>query len=129
MRYLSFLLAIVIIGTSCSTMKTSSSAVTPSASTHPKKQPGSPEFIENISIKPVKSNGTIETPPLKKENGAGVATADKSSIEFASPILLKYAILMNAPVEELNNDKLIQFIDDWYGTKYRYGGDDKDGVD
>jgi len=129
MRYLTFLLAIVIIGTSCRTMKTSSSAVTPSVSTHSKKQPGSPEFIENISIKPVKSNGTIETPPLKKENGAGVATADKSSIEFASPILLKYAILMNAPVEELNNDKLIQFIDDWYGTKYRYGGDDKDGVD
>jgi lipoprotein Spr len=36
---------------------------------------------------------------------------------------------MNAPVEELNNEKLIDFIDEWYGTKYRLGGDDKTGVD
>ena len=36
---------------------------------------------------------------------------------------------MDAPVEELNNEKLIHFIDDWYGTKYRLGGEDKNGVD
>jgi NlpC/P60 family len=131
MRYLLLLGIITIIGSSCSTMKSSSQgAVTHSSTTHSQKKPGSPEFIENISIKPVKGGESIEPPPLKKEAGLGSAAAgDKSSIEFASPVLLKYAILMNAPVEELNNEKLIGFIDDWYGTKYRYGGEDKDGVD
>ena len=129
MRYLVLLLAIVVIGSSCSTMKSSSSTAATNAPTAQKKS-SSPEFIETISIKPLTGKEAIEAPPLKKENtGRSINSGDHSSIEFASPILLKYAILMNAPVEELNNEKLIHFIDDWYGTKYRYGGEDKDGVD
>ncbi len=129
MRYLILSLAILIVTTSCSTMKNSSS-VSPAASTHAQKKSGSPEFLETISIKPQTGKQAIEAPPLKKENtGASISAGDHSSIEFASPILLKYAILMNAPVEELNNEKMIQFIDDWYGTKYRLGGEDKNGVD
>src|ERR1700754_1401774 len=129
MRYLILLLAIPIVVTSCSTMK-SSSSVSPAASTHTQKKSGSPEFIETISIKPAAGKTAIEAPPIKKENtGVSTNAGDHTSIEFASPVLLKYAILMNAPVEELNNEKLIHFIDDWYGTKYRLGGEDKNGVD
>jgi cell wall-associated NlpC family hydrolase len=128
MRYLVLLLAAIIIGSSCSTMKSSSSTAT-ATTTAPQKKSGSPGFIETISIKPPKGKETIEVPPLKKENAGSTNSGEQSSIEFASPTLLKYAILMNAPVEELNNEKLIHFIDDWYGTKYRFGGEDKDGVD
>jgi len=128
MRYLILLLAISMVVTSCSTMKNTSS-VSPAASTHTQKKPGSPEFIETISIKPSTGKEIIEV-PLKKENAPlSGNVGDHSTIEFASPTLLKYAILMNAPVEELNNEKLIHFIDDWYGTKYRLGGEDKSGVD
>ena len=110
-------------------MKSSSTTAIASGPEAPKKST-SPEFIESISIKPPKEKETIEAPPLKKENARIAANiGDHSSIEFASPTLLKYAILMNAPVEELNNEKLIHFIDDWYGTKYRLGGEDKNGVD
>ena len=125
MRYLFFLLAIAIIGSSCSTTKSSSSAASANNQTTQKKSV-SPEFIGSITFKPENGKETIAPPPLKKEPSSA---GNQSSIEFASPILLKYAILMNAPVEELNNEKLINFIDDWYGTKYRYGGEDKDGVD
>jgi len=129
MRYLILLLAIFMIATSCSTMKNTSS-VSPSASTHTQKKSGSPEFIETISIKPLTGKAAIEAPAVKKENTTlSGNVGDHSTIEFASPTLLKYAILMNAPVEELNNEKLIHFIDDWYGTKYRLGGEDKNGVD
>jgi len=110
-------------------MKNTSSA-SPTASTHEQKKSGSPEFIETISIKPPTGKAAIEAPPIKKENtNLSGNVGDHSTIEFASPTLLKYAILMNAPVEELNNEKLIHFIDDWYGTKYRLGGEDKNGVD
>ena len=46
------------------------------------------------------------------------------------PILkFKYAILMDATVEEMNNERLLSYIDEWYGTRYRYGGSAKDGID
>ena len=129
MRYLILLLAIIVIGSSCSTMKSSSSAAATTATATEKKST-SPESIGSISIKPPVAKESVDAPPLKKEHtGVSSNAGDHSSIEFASPTLLKYAILMNAPVEELNNQKLIQFIDDWYGTKYRLGGEDKDGVD
>ena len=55
--------------------------------------------------------------------------SEHSSIELISPLLLKYAILMNVAVEELSNERLINFIDNWYGTRYKLGGADKSGVD
>jgi lipoprotein Spr len=36
---------------------------------------------------------------------------------------------MDALIEEMNNEKLLQFMDEWYGTKYHYGGSTKDGID
>jgi len=129
MRSLLYLVAIIVIGSSCSTIK-STSAPTTSPTSHAEKKASSPAFLENISIKPVNGKETVEAAPLKKESSTGSgSTGDKASIEYVSPTLLKYAILMNAPVEELNNEKLITFIDEWYGTKYRLGGDDKNGVD
>jgi hypothetical protein len=126
MRYLLILTGVVIIGSSCSTMKSSSSTA-PVSPQHIEKKSSSPEFIQTISIK---GKEPVETPPLVKSTStANTGQVDKSTIELASPVLLKYAILMNAPVEELNNEKLITFIDEWYGTKYRLGGEDKNGVD
>jgi hypothetical protein len=126
MRYLFVLMGMVIIASSCSTMKSSSSTA-PVSPQQVEKKSSSPEFIQTISIKGKQS---IDAPPLVKSAGSvNTGQVDKSSIELASPVLLKYAILMNAPVEELNNDKLINFIDEWYGTKYRLGGEDKNGVD
>src|SRR3954466_2063426 len=126
MRYLFVLMGMVIIGSSCSTMKSSSSTA-PVSPQQVEKKSSSPEFIQTISIKGKQS---IDAPPLVKSAGTvNTGQVDKSTIELASPVLLKYAILMNAPVEELNNEKLINFIDEWYGTKYRLGGEDKNGVD
>ena len=129
MRYLLLLVAISVIGSSCSTMK-SSSTVPSSPDVHSSKKSGTPEFIESISIKPAKGGESYEAPPLNYNNGSLTSSkGSKAPIEFVSPTVIKYAILMNAPVEELNNEKLINFIDEWYGTKYRLGGDDKTGVD
>jgi lipoprotein Spr len=33
------------------------------------------------------------------------------------------------PVEEITDLKLFFFIDSWYGTRYKYGGTDRAGVD
>ncbi len=50
-------------------------------------------------------------------------------IEWLSPLAFKYALKLDLPVEELANHQLLSFIEDWYGVKYRFGGDSKTGID
>lgn len=51
------------------------------------------------------------------------------SIESASALQLKYALLLNTEVEEIKNTRLFEFIDDWYGTRYCMGGTTKNCID
>ena len=44
-------------------------------------------------------------------------------------IVAKYAEILKSKKSEVKNIKLYTFIDDWYGTKYKYGGLLKSGVD
>lgn len=41
----------------------------------------------------------------------------------------KYAGLMNVDKGNIQNGRLYAFIDQWMGTPYKFGGQDKDGVD
>ncbi len=50
-------------------------------------------------------------------------------IEWLSPLAFKYALKLDLPVEELANHQLLSFIDDWYGVKYRFGGESTAGID
>jgi cell wall-associated NlpC family hydrolase len=42
---------------------------------------------------------------------------------------LKYAVLMNTEVESLPNKTLLNAVDEWYGVRYRKGGNTKNGID
>lgn len=46
-----------------------------------------------------------------------------------SQIQIKYATLLNITPGLLTNTKLLETVDDWYGTRYRYGGTTKNGID
>jgi cell wall-associated NlpC family hydrolase len=50
-------------------------------------------------------------------------------IELSAPLQFKYAILLDMPVETINDNKLLELIESWYGTKYKYGGETRQGVD
>ena len=52
-----------------------------------------------------------------------------SLLENLMPLQFKYAIMMNATVENLTNLLLYQTIDKWFGTRYRYGGTTQKGID
>lgn len=41
----------------------------------------------------------------------------------------KYATLMGINKDDIRNGRLYNFIEEWYGTPYRFGGMDKDGID
>ncbi|MBO9566304.1 MAG: C40 family peptidase [Niastella sp.] len=129
LKYGSFILLLAVAATSCSTQKKSTAAAPP-VNHHKKPASGSPRFIENISIKaPGGSPDYSATPPLSERHTQGPAVHTGSSVELSDPLQFKYSILLNTPVEELTDGKMIGFIEEWYGTRYKYGGSDKNGVD
>ena len=48
--------------------------------------------------------------------------ADKSIAE-------KYSEMMNVSKDDIKNGRLYAFIEDWMGTPYHFGGQDKSGID
>ncbi|GAA4324860.1 C40 family peptidase [Flaviaesturariibacter amylovorans] len=50
-------------------------------------------------------------------------------IEAAGTLHLKYALLLNTEVETVPALNLLVLMDDWWGTRYRLGGNDRSGID
>jgi lipoprotein Spr len=87
-----------------------------------------PRFIENISTEStVTADKPVEKPLYR--NASAKTTIPISGNEVYDSLQFKYAILTNSPVEELNNPRLLLFMDQWYGVPYHYGGKSKDGID
>src|SRR5690242_11616846 len=95
--------------------------------------------IDGISFTPdgilrtTESGGTksiknIPAAVVTKE-AAKPATESHSLIEKLSSLQYKHAMMMDVNVESLKNLTLLGFIDDWFGTRYRYGGETKKGID
>jgi len=95
------------------------------------------QFIEGIEIKreaakpaeevdlwavPAKKKTVTETAPVTAAKSAAV-------IEQCSPLQFKYAQLMDVDVETITNTKLYEVIDEWWATRYHYGGTSKKGID
>lgn len=62
----------------------------------------------------------------------GFACGKKKAVVSAKSnqaIIKKYAEKLEVPKSQIKNTLLYNFIDDWYGTKYKYGGLSKSGVD
>lgn len=55
--------------------------------------------------------------------------SDKNNSSTSQKIKEKYAALLGVSEKEIQNLKLYAFIDEWYGTPYKYGGNTKAGVD
>ena len=83
------------------------------------------EGIINIpsELKPLGFKASVASFAKRMMKPIGIAT------EFCSSLQFKYAQLLNRNVELVTNTSLIGFIDDWWGTRYRYGGTTKKGID
>ena len=90
------------------------------------------KFIEGIEINrdvPTIKEATSAVGETKKNVTIPAISEVKSAIENCSPLQFKYAQLMDVDVESLNNIDLLNFIDEWWATRYRYGGTTKKGID
>lgn len=94
-----------------------------------------PRFLEDISVNPGerissrnKSYGYLEEAPESSSVAEEEATVSNLS-HSEKKLVDKYADLIGVPARKVSNVGLIEEIDDWYGTPYRYGGNSKKGVD
>ena len=92
-----------------------------------------PKFIENISF--IHSKNRVSSPgynEIEFSSKTGIKTVNFSSsgdIEKTSLWQVKYAMMLDVAVETIKNTTLYQFIESWYGTRYRMGGTTKRGID
>ena len=151
-------LAIVVFLSSCSTFKPLNFTSNKQLATAPTPGPNRTKFIDEISVTPQVTNdktevkpqptvatrgvNIVETPAVQEEEDVmaklmearsvaerKLAAENATSVESASATQLKYAILMNTEVESLPSKTLLENVDEWYGVRYRSGGNTKSGVD
>jgi lipoprotein Spr len=96
------------------------------------------KFINNIEIDlgttPTFSESKISGPKVDNSETfySTKNTSSKTedvSIEKASQLQLKYSLLLDTEVELVRNLNIFNLIDEWFGTRYRYGGESKSGID
>jgi lipoprotein Spr len=111
------------------------------------------KFIDDISITPAVASDKTEvkpetrvalanTPPVNtvapetpaQKNEADqisqlIASRNTDEVEGVTSVQLKYAVLMNTELESLPNKALLESVDEWYGVRYRTGGNTTNGVD
>ena len=76
------------------------------------------------------SNGSDN--PTNNNNQITYKTAPTNfsgNIENAEYLQLKYAIVLDATVENLTNISMLKQIDEWWGTRYCMGGSSKSCID
>lgn len=126
---------IIISLGSCSALKQFQFAENKKESeTHGATRKNEVKFLEDINV-------NVESGPLTKEGWnaekkdqdnlvfANNKSVSESPIEKSSSLQFRYSLLLNTEVEKIRNIKLFEFIDNWYGTRYRLGGTTKNGID
>ncbi len=90
-------------------------------------EPRTLKFIDGIEIR---GEGISITEPADLPSAQTSANRDHLPlIEQQSSLQFKYAQLLNKEVELITNIPLFTFIEDWWETRYRYGGTSKSGID
>lgn len=93
------------------------------------------KFIDDIEIsRDFKSTENVDDIIISSTSKTTLTTTNftattKNAIEACTAMQFKYAQMMDVEVEALTNTKLLDFIEEWWATKYRYGGTTKSGID
>lgn len=80
------------------------------------------------AIEPTENPVFIDHPELSIE----VVNNEKNGLFDLSPdnmVCVKYAEMIGLDCQKISNFQLYKFIDKWYGTNYRLGGQDESGID
>jgi hypothetical protein len=77
---------------------------------------------DKASDKVVVSNEITDNVPTNYLSGL-------QGVEYASPLAFHYALLLDIDVEKIKNDKLFEYITQWWAVPCRIGGTGMNGID
>ncbi len=100
----------------------SCSSTKPINSTTKNRVSDQPTFLEDITLQGSSNSFEIENKPEKTRSL-------KVRHNFLHELQTKYASAMGVMPEAICNLGLYHFIEEWYGVRYRLGGNDKEGID
>lgn len=111
---------------SCASLKKSTTSKKPS--TTPATANNRPvEFIDGIATnRHPRNNSNYNSKDVSISKNISRGSAN---LENAQSWQFKYAQLLDVPVEDVLNQKLYSFIEEWWGTPYRLGGKTRAGID
>jgi lipoprotein Spr len=94
------------------------------------------KFLDDITIQASSDQNDALDPKAQfsktlftSERKSVGTSVNESTIENASSLQLKYALLLDVEVEQALSLNLFKVLDEWLGTRYRWGGTTKDGID
>ena len=133
-------LSLILLLTSCSAVKLTSNTqvatAAPRTTTQAKPANKDLRFLDDISVapeatvaKPASPYTQHTTPAREQQSDISLYMNRGSNVEKASALQFKYAVLLNTEVEQLEDTRLLEQVDEWYGTRYRMGGTSKTGID
>jgi cell wall-associated NlpC family hydrolase len=128
-------LVIVAVLTSCSSLQPISMGTNKAAPVEVKRQSSKEvKFLDDISVSAEPSSPSEREIAKKKEPSVNITKESTPSYKPAarssvSALHMKYASLLNVDPELLTDNPWLKTIDEWYGTRYRYGGTTKAGID
>jgi cell wall-associated NlpC family hydrolase len=139
--------AFIFFLSSCTAIKSLNFTSNRQVSSVPDTKNSEVKFIDDISITPQIASDKTDVKPETQlaftGNTRSIDIAQKQEadeisqliasrnekVEAVSSVELKYAVLMNTEVESLPTKALLENVDEWYGVRYRTGGNTKSGVD
>ena len=102
----------------------------------PANQNISIKFIDSFNQKADSASNTInklnknsKSNSISNNNTNSLKGNYLNNIENCTSIQFKYAMILNREVESINNFELFNFINQWWSTRYRFGGSDQNGID
>lgn len=82
-----------------------------------------PEFIDHLTLAGSNSRSIAVT------NTGNCYDALKADKNIATALQMKYSSLLEVLPRAISNMPIYSFINEWYGVRYRLGGNDKQGID
>lgn len=87
---------------------------------------------DSLGIAETDSANTNEQDRVVVADDAGEPVAspvDVQPYDPIDPLASKYGEMISVDPQDINNYPLYRFIDEWYGVRYKYGGEDVTGID
>lgn len=142
MRHLLTGFSLMVLMTSCSTASkffASSNKSNPKSEPQPTQKPGPAvnTYMEQVTISPRNSKSDTRMQRIE-QNIASSEVRDVKAVHAAilvprtapaSELQKKYAAILNVLPNSIGSNDLLETMDDWYGTRYQYGGTTKYGID